>query len=107
LTKRRNLPKRRKELDFFSGTGIRWGEMKKAFLVRSLKYWGRGETIKEAALQCRSEGAELGDPVVVKLVLGDEFPTMTGTGEIFTEKKCEVVDIGSGWDLGHFLKKGA
>ena len=60
--------------------------MKFRFLAVSLGsgggYWGRGETIAEAAQNIKKEGAFTRDKCALFLILGDDKPTVTGGGHI-------------------------
>jgi hypothetical protein len=78
--------------------------MKKAFLVQALGYWGRGKTLKEAAVNCSHAGASLGARCIVDLVIGDDTPEVTNNGMNLTvEEGSTILRIGKWFKLSNLV----
>lgn len=56
--------------------------MKKCYIVSVLGYWGRGKTVKEAALQCAKEGGRRKDKSIIWLIIGDDKASIDSSGRI-------------------------
>lgn len=76
--------------------------MKKTFLVMVSGYWGRGQSLKEAALQCERAGGRRMDTAVATLVIGDNTACINGLSIEYAQGS-EVIELGKGYRLGHFL----
>jgi hypothetical protein len=77
---------------------------KKSFLVLVQGYWGRGPTLKEAAMACRKSGGQAKDRAIARLVIGDDKPSVTGGGYMERDQGSELIVIGNGFKLGALLK---
>lgn len=73
------------------------------FLVMVDGYWGRGTTIKSAAERCLESGGKRTDKALVKLVIGDNAPSITEGGMLSRKPGSEVVAIGYWFKLGQLL----
>ena len=56
--------------------------MKFRYLLVCYGYWSRGETIAGAARQLKKEGARATEKCVLFLIIGDDKPTVNGSGYI-------------------------
>jgi len=75
-----------------------------SFMVIVFGYWGRGKTIKEAAENCKKQGAKAANKAVVRLILNDDKPSLTSYGYMEREAGSENITIGDGFTLGALLK---
>ena len=73
------------------------------FIVRTLGYWGRGETIQDAAMKCWQSGAKPKDGCIINLITGDTDPTVNSHGDIIRSTSSENITIGR-VPLKHALK---
>ena len=78
--------------------------MKKCFLVLVLGYWGRGDTLKKAAFQCKANGAKNTERAVAFLIVGDDTATVDSMGCIVRDVGSENITIGAGFKLGQLTK---
>lgn len=78
--------------------------IKSCFIVMVLGYWGRGKTVKEAAMKCRKSGGSNGNRAIVRCIINDDEPTVNGMGEICRAPGSQNIDCGNGYKLGQLLK---
>lgn len=77
---------------------------KKAFIVQTMGYWGRGQTPFDAAVRCKQAGAKLGDLCIVDLFVGDDRPSIVRYG-MFVEHDHEAIRITIGqFTLGQIIR---
>ena len=77
---------------------------KRCFIVMTLGYWGRGETLKQAALNCKKTmGGVPGARACAFLIEGDDKATVDGMGCICRDSGSENITIGAGFTLNHLL----
>ena len=77
---------------------------KMAFLVQAPGYWGRGKTLKEAALQVRQHGLGRTEFVIVDLVIGDDKPEVINNGmNLSYQHGSQVIRVGTSFELRHLL----
>jgi len=67
--------------------------MKHIFIVMVVGYWGKGESIKLAALKCKKSGANSSDKALIKMVTGDETAYVDDYGAINHKMGAEVIHI--------------
>ncbi len=72
---------------------------KTAFIVMVLGYWGRGKTVKEAALKCKEQGAKRTDRTVVYFFIGDDKPEVNDMGSTLRVAGSESFLIAKGLQL--------
>lgn len=80
--------------------------MKQKFLVMTLGFWGRGNTLREAAQNCLRSGASRKQSAAVKLYLHpeeDPDPELLNALQIAYTAGSQVIDIGSPFKLGQLL----
>jgi len=77
--------------------------MKKTFIVQVHGYWGRGQTLKTAAEQCKKAGGRGRDVAVATLVIGDDTACISGICIEYAQGS-EVIEIGKGFSLGSLLR---
>lgn len=80
-------------------------EYKCAFIVVSLGYWGRGDTLHDAAQNCLRSGARRTDDCYVQLVIGDDKPEISSGGMMVRESGSDVLRIGNLFKLSALLKQ--
>lgn len=77
--------------------------MKKTFIVMVFGYWGRSKvSLKDAAQQCHKAGGGRTNIASAKIILGDDDARISD-GHIEYNQGSEVVELGIGFKLGHFL----
>lgn len=77
---------------------------KKAFIVQTMGYWGRGQTPWTAAVNCKDAGAKLGDLCILDLFVGDDEPSITRSGMIVESAPGTVrIPIGQ-FTLGQLIR---
>lgn len=64
-----------------------------AYLAFVLGYWGRGKTLLEACERLKAAGARNTDMVIVKLVIGDDKPSVNSEGRIEYSNKAYCLDV--------------
>jgi len=77
---------------------------KQTFLTVSLGFWGRGKTIKEAALNLKKSGCKAKDSIAIYLILGDNTPAVDSQGYIVRDAGSENILIGNGFKLNTLCK---
>lgn len=77
---------------------------KVCYVVMVLGYWGRGETIAEAAQQCVKAGAKRNEKASLRLILGDPKPTVSNDGYLSRAPGSEMHYLGMGFRLGNLLE---
>jgi hypothetical protein len=77
---------------------------KKSFMVLVMGYWGRGETLKKAAEECKRVGGQGKDRAIARLVIGDAKPALTDGAYMERDGNSEMIVIGSGFTLRDLLK---
>jgi hypothetical protein len=77
---------------------------RRTFVVLVLGYWGRGDTLKEAAEACKEAGGRAKDRAIARLILDTadkEKPSVDGDG--FLRYHGELFRLGDGFKLGALL----
>lgn len=77
------------------------------YIVMVLGYWGRGKTVKEAAIQCKEQGAKSGQRAIVRLFIGDETPEVSKDGDLLYEAWAEMYRVADGISLGSLCQLAA
>jgi hypothetical protein len=74
--------------------------MKHIFVVVTLGYWGKGEDINEAALNCHEAGSPKTEPALARLIISPtDLPDLkkqvvvNDVGDILYPQTCEVIPI--------------
>lgn len=75
----------------------------RCFVVVGPGYWGRGKTLTDAALACRTTGAWRSDRACAYLILNDATPEMNGGGMLITDAKASAFYLGAIGTLGSIL----
>jgi hypothetical protein len=65
------------------------------FIVTTLGYWARGNSIKQAAIGCQKNGARAKDTATAWLVMNDPTAEVNECGYIIREYKSSLVKIGT------------
>ena len=76
-----------------------------SFIVVSLGYWGRGNTLGDAAQNCLRAGARRKDDCYAQLVIGDDKPEITSGGMLEREQGSDVLRIGNLFKLSVLLRQ--
>lgn len=77
---------------------------KKAFIVQTMGYWGRGKYPYDAAVNCKKAGAQLGDLCILDLFVGDDMPSIQRSGMIVESAPgTTLIPIGQ-FTLGQLLR---
>lgn len=74
------------------------------YIVAVLGYWGRGETIKEAAESCKKWGGKNKDSAAIWVVTNDLKPYIDSNGRVCRDAKSDIDYVGKGLKLGQLLK---
>lgn len=74
--------------------------MKHVFVVMTLGYWGKGETVQKAAQNCIQAGSRKTEPALVRLIISptdipdlEQQVSVNGMGEIVYPQDCEVIPV--------------
>jgi hypothetical protein len=85
--------------------------MKHLFVVLTLGYWGKGETINQAALNCHEAGSPKTEPTLARLIISPtDLPDLekqvqvNDVGDILYPQTCEVIPIFSPKNSGVKLR---
>lgn len=74
-----------------------------SFVVMVFGSWGRGKTLKEAAVKCAEAGGNKKDRAIVRLVYGDASPSVTSGGYLERTQDSQMFIIGNGFKLGQLM----
>jgi hypothetical protein len=74
--------------------------MKHLFVVLTLGYWGKGQSLSQAAQNCHQAGSRKTEPALARLIMSptdlpdlEKQVTVNDVGDILYPQTCEVIPL--------------
>lgn len=74
------------------------------FIVMVVGYWGRGNSLPEAARNCKANGCRVSERAAAWIITGDDKASVNDRGYIERAPNSENIMIGNNFKLGQLLK---